>query len=205
MLTNIKFSQWGGLAFMLGNLLFIVNKLNEMSRLFLSIRIPDVISGDNILVILIGQVALIIGYIAHYQFYAPRVGRFGKIALRLFSGGGIVLAFGHVSFMNSLAKYLPASIYTFTESLFLLVLIGLLLLLIGLIWFGILTLRRPMLNRWQWLPLATGLMGFIGFFLFGGEEITAIFLLFRTLFALGLIGLGLILWLEKPIQPEVVR
>jgi hypothetical protein len=41
-------------------------------------------------------------------------------------------------------------------------------------------------------------MGFIGFFLFSGEEITATFLFFRTLFALGLIGLGLILWLERP-------
>jgi hypothetical protein len=43
-------------------------------------------------------------------------------------------------------------------------------------------------------------MGFVGFYLFSGEEITVIFLLFRTLFALGLIGLGLTLWLEKPFQ-----
>jgi hypothetical protein len=48
-------------------------------------------------------------------------------------------------------------------------------------------------------------MGFIGFFLFSGQEITAVFLFFRTLFALGLIGLGLTLWLEKPVQPDVVR
>ena len=46
-------------------------------------------------------------------------------------------------------------------------------------------------------------MGFIGFFLFAGEEITVIFLFVRTLFALGLIGLGLILWLEKPILTNV--
>ena len=55
-------------------------------------------------------------------------------------------------------------------SLFLLVIIGLLILLIGLIWFGILNLRQPVLRHWQWLPLATGLMGFIGFFLFSGEK-----------------------------------
>jgi len=84
-------------------------------------------------------------------------------------------------------------------------LIGLLLLLVGLIWFVILNLRQPVLSHWQWLPLATGLMGFIGFFLFSGEQITATFLFFRTLFALGLFGLGLTLWLEKPVQPEVVR
>jgi hypothetical protein len=44
-------------------------------------------------------------------------------------------------------------------------------------------------------------MGFVGFFFFSGEEITAVFLLFRTLFALGLVGLGLALWLEKPVLP----
>jgi len=73
-------------------------------------------------------------------------------------------------------------------------------MLIGLIWFGIANLRRPILGRWQWLPLATGLMGVIGFFLFSGEQMTATFLLFRTLFAL-----GLILCLEKPVQPGLVR
>ncbi len=74
-----------------------------------------------------------------------------------------------------------------------------------MILFGVANLRKPILTRWQWLPLATGLMGFIGFFLFSGEEITAVFLVFRTLFALGLFGLGLIMWLEAPVQLEVVR
>ncbi len=83
--------------------------------------------------------------------------------------------------------------------------LGLLLLTIGLIWFGILNLRQPVLARWQWLPLATALMGFVGFFLFGGEEITAVFLLFRTLFALGLLGLGLTMWLEKSVQLQLAR
>src|SRR5215217_5234864 len=87
-----KIQQWGGLAFAFGNVLFLVNKLNEMSRLFLSRQMPDVISGQNLGLILLGQVALIIGYVAYYQFYAPRVGRWGKYALRLFSGGGILLA-----------------------------------------------------------------------------------------------------------------
>lgn len=43
---------------------------------------------------------------------------------------------------------------------------------------------------------------FVGFFLFSGEEITAVFLLFRTIFACGLIGLGLTLWLEEQRQLE---
>lgn len=192
--------QWGGLAFAFGNVLFVVNKLDEMSRLFLGRRMPDVISGESLGLIALGQVALIVGYVAYYRFYGPRVSRAGKIALRLFSIGGIVLAVGHVSFMSALADYIPPSLLQYAESLFLLVIIGMLLLLTGLIWFGILNLRQPMVSRWRWLPLFTGLMGFIGFFLFSGENITATFLFFRTLFALGLIGLGLSLWLEKPAQ-----
>jgi hypothetical protein len=192
--------QWGGAAFVLGNLLFLVNKLNEMSHHFLGRSMPDVISGQNPALILFGQVALIIGYVTYYQFYSQRVGRWGKIALRLFSGGGIVLAIGHITFIS----VLPPPMLLYGENMFLLVMFGLMFLLIGLIWFGILNLRQPILIQWFWLPLATGLMGFIGFFLFSGEEITATFLFFRTLFALGLIGLGVMLWLEKPVQLEVV-
>ena len=196
--SGSRIHQWGGAAFVLGNLLFMANKLDEMSRLFLGRWMPDVISGQNPVLILLGQAFLIIGYVAYYRFYSQRVERWGKNALRLLSGGGIVLAFGHASFMSVLLSLLP-----WAESLFLLVLIGMLGLLSGLIWFGVLNLRRPVLSRWAWLPLATGLMGFIGFILLRGEQITAIFLFFRTLFALGLIGLGVVLWLEKPVQAEV--
>ena len=194
----IPFYRLAGASFMLGNVLFFLNKIDEMSRLFLSRWMPDVISGQNPLLILIGQVALIIGYVGFFQYYAPRLGRSGKNALRLFCSGGIILAVGHVGFMSALGEALPASLRPYAEGFFVFILIGLLLLLAGLIWLGVLNLRRPVLSRWRWLPLATGLMGFIGFFLFSVETITATFLFFRTLFALGLIGLGLVLFLEKP-------
>jgi hypothetical protein len=192
--------KWGGAAFVVGNLLFVVNKLDEMSRLFLGHRIPDVISGQDTALILLGQVALIIGFVAYYRFYAQRVGRFGMYALRLLSGGGIVLAVGHISFMSTAQRLFP-----FAEALFALVLLGMLLLLIGLFWFGVLTLRQPVLSDWGWLPLFTGLMGTLGFIVFGGEEKTATFLVFRTLFALGLIGLGVILWREKSAISKTIR
>jgi hypothetical protein len=199
MLSNIKIHQWGGAAFMFGNLLFLVNKLNEMSRLFLSRPMPDVISGQNPVLIIIGQAALIVGYIAFYKLYAPRVGKYTRLALLLFGGGGIVLAFGHLGFIrNSSGSEILGFMFIF-------VLLGLLVLLVGLIWFGVANLRKSVLGHWQWLPLATGLMGFIGFFLFSGETITATFLFFRTLFALGLMGLGLTLLLEKPAQLVAAR
>jgi hypothetical protein len=199
---DLQAHQLGGLTFALGNVLFVVNKLNEMSRLFLGRRMPDVISGQHLGLIAFGQVLLIIGYIAYYQFYAPQVSLPGKNALRLFSLGGVVLALGHVVFMSGLAPYLPSVVLRYGENLFLLVIVGLLLLLAGLIWFGVLNLRQPLVSRWCWLPLFTGLMGFIGFFLFNGETITATFLVFRTLFAFGLIGLGVSLGLEESVALE---
>ncbi|NQU29447.1 MAG: hypothetical protein HQ525_02140, partial [Anaerolineae bacterium] len=147
----------------------------------------------DILLILIGQVALIIGYIAFFRLYSQRAGRFGKNSLRVLCSGGILLALGHITFMT-----IPGIPVEVLELFFILVLIGNAALLIGLILFGIANLRQPILGRWRWLPLATGVMGFIGFFMFGGENITPVFLIFRTLFALGLIGLGLTIWLEKP-------
>jgi hypothetical protein len=54
---------------MIGNLLFLTNKLNEMSRLFLSGPKADVISGRDIVLIAIGHVALIIGYVAYYRLH----------------------------------------------------------------------------------------------------------------------------------------
>ena len=201
--SNNRVAKWAGAAFMLGSLLFLVNKFNEMSRLFLSRSMADVISGQDTLLIVIGQVAFIIGYVGFWRLYRERVGRWGKIALTIFMVGGIVLAVGHLSFMSSLANFVPPAFAPYTELLFVLVLLGMLLLIIGLIWFGVLNLRHPVLARWQWLPLATALMGFVGFFLFSGEEITAVFLLFRTLFALGLLGLGLNMWLDKPVYLAV--
>ena len=184
--TESNVQRWGGAAFVVGNLLFILNKLNEMSRLFLGREIPDVISGETVLIIVMGQVMLIIGFGAQYWVYSKRAGRFGKIALALYCAGGVLLTIGHIGFM-------PKSL----EWLFVFVLIGLLVMVIGQILFGMANLRKPILGRVPWLPLATGIMGAIGFFVFSGQEITATFLAFRTLFALGLCGLGVILYLEN--------
>lgn len=174
-----------GAAFVLGNLLFLINKIDEMSRHFFNRPMADVISGEDRLLIAFGQVLLITGYIGFLKTYPP-TSRFARITFRLFAWGGIVTAVGHTSFMDGSP-----------EILFALVLLGMLLMLPGLILFGISNLRVPVIARWKWLPLLTGLMGFTGFILFSGEEITATFLAFRTLFALGLVGMGVGLLLEN--------
>lgn len=182
---------------MLGSLLFLLNKVNEMSRLYLSRPMPDVISGANTLLILVGQVAWIFGFVAFYRIYAPRGGRLSRIGLGLFSGGGILLAVAHVTFMDVLVNRYPVM-----EALFLFIILGVLLMIAGLVSFGIANLRQPVLSRWQWLPLLTGVVGLIGFFFFSGENINATFLTLRALFALGLFFLGLALWLEQPRERE---
>ena len=67
-ISDRRVQQWGAAAFVFGNLLFIANKLNEMSRLFLGRPMPDVISGQKPGLIILGQVALIVGYVAYYRF-----------------------------------------------------------------------------------------------------------------------------------------
>ncbi len=185
MTTGNNVQRWGGAAFVIGNLLFILNKLNDMSRLFLGRDMPDLISGETVLLIVIGQVTLMAGFAAQYWVYSKRAGRFAKIALSMYCGGGVLLAIGHIGFMPTPAEWL-----------FVFVVIGLLVMVVGQILFGLANLRKPILGRMQWLPLATGIMGAVGFFVFRGEEITAVFLAFRTLFALGLCGLGVVLLKE---------
>jgi hypothetical protein len=193
MTTGSNVQRWGGAAFVIGNLLFILNKLNDMSRLFLGRDMPDLISGETVWLIVIGQITLIVGFGAQYWAYSKRADRFGKIALSMYCGGGVLLAISHIGFMPILAEWL-----------FIFVMIGLLVMVVGQILFGLANLRKPILGRMQWLPLATGIMGAVGFFVFRGEEITAIFLAFRTLFALGLCGLGAILFLEPYKQKEAI-
>ena len=90
----------------------------------------------------------------------------------------------------------------YTETLFLLVLVGLLCLLIGLIWFGMLNLRKPVL-----ISLAVAAVGD------RDHGLCWLYPLQRRGDRSHLLiphavcprpdGLGLILWLEKPVQPEV--
>ena len=138
-----------------------------------------------------------------FKFYAQRVGRFGKAALGLFCGGGILLAVGHVGFMSALRDYVPAFMCPYIEYLFLLVLVGMLCLLSGLIWFGILNLRKPVLTRWQWLPWQPGSWALSAFFSSAARRSRPSSCCSAPCLPSGLIGLGLILWLEKPVQPEV--
>ncbi|MCB0216700.1 MAG: hypothetical protein KDH92_08705 [Chloroflexi bacterium] len=184
----------GGAALVAGSLLFLAAKLDAMSLRFLGRPMPDLIAGGDIPLILLGQLCLLIGFSGLYRFHVTRLARSGRIALGLLCGGGMALALGHVSFMDVPGGPRWATVKAGLETGFLLVLLGLLLTLVGLIWLGILNLRRPFLGPWRWLPLVTGIVGVVGFVVIGIEEVTVAFLAFRTAFALGLVALGIDLW-----------
>ena len=125
---------------------------------------------------------------ALYSRYGPVSGRLGKIGLGTAVVGVVLLTIGHL-----------ASIMTEVD-LLILVVFGALALMLGPLLLGIAALRRQILPRYRGaLPLFTGLMGFSWFFLGSSEsgELTFSFMFFRTLFALGWMGLGYILWSDR--------
>lgn len=175
-------SRWGGLALIVGSVLFIVNKFDDMSRVFLNNAMPDAISGENVFLVAVGQIALVAGLLGFYLLYTGRCNRIGRIGLILLLSGGILLALGHVTF----TPFSP------DELMFLLVILGVFLMMTGLILFGTINLRLHVLEHWQALPLATGILGLVGF-VFGSNQDPAIFLTLRTLFGAGLLLLGVVM------------
>ena len=190
MMLKTNLHRWSGVALVIGSLLFIVNKFNDMSRIYLNVSMRDVIAGDNVLLVALGQILLFAGCLGCYLVYAKRSGRGGKIGLGLFAGGAILLALGHIDF----TPYSPH------EALFVLVLVGVLLMLAGLVLFGALNLRSRALAYWQALPLLTGLLGIAGFILSGGSENNPfVFLALRTCFGIGLVLMGIVLWQDEKV------
>ena len=131
----------------------------------------------------------LVGVAALYSRYAPVSGWLGKTGLGTIVIGVLLLAIGHfVSFIMS---------FVTEADLFELVILGSLALLVGPLLFGIAALRRDVLPRyWKFLPLFTALMGFV-WLSFGGSEtgqLTFSFMFFRSLFALGWLLMGYVLW-----------
>ena len=61
-----------GAALIGGSLLFIVNKFNDMSRIYLNVPLRDVIPGENVLLVALGQILFVVGCLGCYLVYAKR-------------------------------------------------------------------------------------------------------------------------------------
>jgi hypothetical protein len=184
-MLSLAIHRLTGAALMVGSLLFIVNKVDDMGRVYLNQSLPDLITGESLLALAIGQVALALGVVGCYLVYAKRTNLLGKLGLILLAVGGVLLALGHISFTSFVPEDSPT---------FLLVIFGVLLMVLGLTLFGLVNLRSKALQSWQLLPLITGLLGFAAFVLFGNDQNPAVFLAMRTLFGVGLALLAIVMW-----------
>lgn len=68
----IQTGRWSGAALILGSVLFIVNKFDDMSQVYLNRSFPDVITGQSMAVIALGQIALVLGFAGCYLLFAKR-------------------------------------------------------------------------------------------------------------------------------------
>lgn len=179
----MQMSSWtrvGGLALMLGALIFSMTK----ARGYVD---PD----DSLLVyfMLVGFAAWLVGLAALYVRYAPISGRLGNTGLGISFVGIVMLAVGHLFSFMSLAVGVD---------LFLMVVLGALALTTGALLFGVAAVLRGMLPRyWGFVPLLTGLAGFAWFFLSGAGDGPLFFLVPRTLFALGWLLTGYVLFSDR--------
>ncbi len=145
---------------------------------------PDVITGNDYLVVTMGQVLLVMGWLGYDRRYAARAGRVGYLGRALLAGGGLLLAVGH----GALTVVLPG------EPPWAFVVLRVLGMLVGLLLFGSVNLRARILGQWQALPLGSGMVGCAGFLLVDATIQPATFLVLRTVFGLGLVALGDVLW-----------
>ncbi len=175
-MRSIQQMHWGGVALMLGALVFLPVKLRHLVD-------PD----DSFLNIYLiaGFTLWLTGVIALNLRYRLRVGHVGKIGLLANILGIGLLAVGH------LGEFL------FARDLFVFVILGTLTLITGALLFGIATLRADVLPTWRFLPLVIGLIGLAWVFLTNSETSRPAFLLLRTLFGLGWLLLGYVLWRDR--------
>jgi len=185
-MAPLTLSRWGGSALVAGSLLFILNKLDDMSQAFFDRPMRDLITGRDSALIAVGQVLLVIGLLGYYLVYAKRCNRPGKLGLFLLLTGGILLALGHATFTP----------FVKDDWLFALVILGVFLMVAGLTLFGAINLHSRALQYWQPLPLVTGLLGAAAFLPSDSIKNPLVFLSFRTLFGIGLVVMGVILWLD---------
>jgi hypothetical protein len=170
-------TRWGGMALMLGALMFMLTK----TRGYVD---PD----DSLLgyFMLAGFSLWLLGLAALYVRYGPASGGLGKTGIGMSIVGILLLTVGHrFTFMTEV-------------DLFVLVIMGALALMTGALLFGIAALKMEVLPRpWRAVPLVTGLAGFAWVFFTNSEGDRLSFMALRTLFALGWVLMGYVLFQDK--------
>lgn len=177
---------------MLGALMFMLTKARGY-----------VDSDDSLLgyFMFVGFALWLAGLSTLYLRYGPQAGRLGKTGLGMSVMGIALLAVGHLFTFMPFGEEI-AFVLIGTD-LFMLVALGALALMFGAVLFGIPVLQREVLpGCWRFLPLVTGLTGFVWVFFTNSEENRFPFMLLRTLFVLGWVLMGYVLLSDRTRMAE---
>jgi len=182
-------NRWGGLALLLGVLIFIGSRFREL-----------VDPTDRFLAVfmLVAFAAWFVGLLALRAQYRPRVGRLGGAGLMLTLVGIGALALGHV----------PAFLLGLDGPWFVPIVLGTFALVAGVLLFGIAALGGKVLPRWRALPLVTGLVGLAWIvFAFDSRSVEGnpeAFLAMRTAFGVAWLPLALVLMSDRGRDSDAV-
>ncbi len=183
-------NRWGGLALLLGVLIFIGSRVRE-----------HVDPTDRFLAVfmLVAFAAWFAGLLALRAQYRPRVGRLGGAGLMLTLVGIGALALGHV----------PAFLLGLDGPWFVPIVLGTFALVAGVLLFGIAALGGKVLPRWRVLPLVTGLVGLAWIVLaFDSRPVEGnpeAFLAMRTAFGIAWLPLALVLMTDRGRDTDAVK
>lgn len=178
--------RWGAVALMLGAGMFALTKVRH---------VVDPTDAALPLLMAAGMLLFAVGVATYYAVYGARAGRLGRSGIALALLSIPIIAVGHIGFLTPQQGE--------ENDLFLFVIIGVLLLLTGTLTFGVACLRNNILGHWRALPLLTALAGIIWLAIDDGR-LGLRFHVPRTLFALGWILLGLVLWREPGAEGAIV-
>jgi hypothetical protein len=177
--STIARRRWGGVALLVGVLIFIGSRFRHL------VDPTDQMLGA---LMLVAFVAWFLGLLALRGQYRHRSNVLGRLGLVLNLAGIVLLTVGHVAgFLFELAGpwFMPIGL-------------GTLLLVIGVLSFGIAALRGDVLPRWRAVPAIAGVVGLLWMvFAFNARENAEAFLLMRTAFGLCWLPLAYILLTDR--------
>lgn len=175
LLYNAKRST--GIALMIAALIFVLTKLRHV------VDADDSLLGYFMTIDFALWLAGLAGFYLHYR---ARAGWLGK--------GGIIVSILGVASLTA-GHFGEFVLHT---DFFAFIILGSLALALGPLLFGIAVLRRAVLPRqWRYLPLVTGVIGIAWPLISNPEGSRLRFLFFRTLFGLGWLLLGYVLYSDQ--------
>ena len=175
-------ARWGGIALLVGVLIFIGSRFRHL------VDPTDQMLGA---LMVVAFVAWFLGLLALRAQYRHRSNRLGRVGLVVGPVAIVFLTVGHVG----------GFLFELDGPWFMPIVFGTLLLVIGVLAFGIAALRGDVLPRWRAVPAITGVVGLL-WILFASDSRPVegnpeAFLLMRTAFGLCWLPLAYILATDR--------